>query len=252
MDINRNVARKIVFEPKTLGGLEMHDLYTIQCTERLQYFLGHVMCNDGNGNHMHICMESTQLEVGLCEPFLFLNYKVSGSHLLNKTWITAIWGHLSLSNGTITTNTWLPRPQRAHDTALMAIASSTNFTNKQKQHINVCRIYLQTISTSDTTTFDGNSITQRARNGKLEDITSALRWPNQQRPPKAWWDGTHGDIVQFAISTACHAFCLKYLKRSNTFCKLYVTYILQPAANDLAKITQHITSERILYSQLTT
>jgi hypothetical protein len=141
MGINRNVALKIVFGPKTLGGLEMHDLYTIQGTKRLQYFLGHVMCNARNGNLMRICMESTQLEVGLYEPFPFLNYKVAGSHLLNKTWITKIWEHLSLSNGTITTtNPWLPRPQREHDTALMAIASSANFMNKQKQHINACII----------------------------------------------------------------------------------------------------------------
>jgi hypothetical protein len=57
MGINRNVARNIVFGPKTLGGLETHDLYTIQGTKRLQYFIGHVMCNDGNGNLMRICME---------------------------------------------------------------------------------------------------------------------------------------------------------------------------------------------------
>jgi hypothetical protein len=56
MGINRNVARNIVFGPKALGGLEMHDLYTIQGTKRLQYFLGHVMCNDGNGNLKRICV----------------------------------------------------------------------------------------------------------------------------------------------------------------------------------------------------
>jgi hypothetical protein len=57
MGINRNVARKIVFGPKTLCGLEMHDLYTIQGNKRLRYFLGDVMCNNGNGNLMRICME---------------------------------------------------------------------------------------------------------------------------------------------------------------------------------------------------
>jgi hypothetical protein len=30
MGINRNVAWKIVFGPKNIGGLEMHNLYTIQ------------------------------------------------------------------------------------------------------------------------------------------------------------------------------------------------------------------------------
>jgi hypothetical protein len=59
MFINRNVAWKIVFGPKNLGVLEMHDLYTIQGTKRLQYFIGHIMCNDGTGNPMCIIMEST-------------------------------------------------------------------------------------------------------------------------------------------------------------------------------------------------
>jgi hypothetical protein len=189
MDINRNVARKIVFGPKTLVGLEMHYLYTIQGTKRLQYFLGHVICNDINSNLMRFCMESTQLEVGTYEPFLFLNYKMAGSHLFNKTWLTAIWEHLSLSNGTITTtNPWLPQPQIEHDTSLMAIALSSNFTKKQKQHINACRIQLQTISISDISTFDGNSITHHAHDVKREDTASSLRCPNQQRPPKSWWN----------------------------------------------------------------
>jgi hypothetical protein len=150
------------------------------------------MCNDGNGNLMHICMESTQLEVGLFEPFLFLNYEVAGLHLLNKTWLMDIWEHLSRSNGTIATKKpWLPRPQIVHDTSLMSIASSAKFTNKQKKHINACIIYLQAISASDITTFDGNSITQLAHDGKREDVASSIKWPNQQRPPKFWWK--HGE-----------------------------------------------------------
>jgi hypothetical protein len=96
MGIKRNIARKILFGHKKLGRLEMYDLYTIQGTKRLQYFLVHIMCNDGNGNLMRIRMESTKLEVCSYEPFLFLYYKVAGSHLINGTWMTAIWDHLSL------------------------------------------------------------------------------------------------------------------------------------------------------------
>jgi hypothetical protein len=85
MGINRNVAGKIVFCPKNLGGLEMHNLYTIQGTTSLQYFIGHLMCKDGNGNLMRICMESTQLEVGSYELFLIIAYKMAGAPLLNHT-----------------------------------------------------------------------------------------------------------------------------------------------------------------------
>jgi hypothetical protein len=54
-------------------------------------------------------MESTQLEVGSYEPFLFLNYKLAGASLINDMRMTAIWEHLSLCKGTITTtDQWLP------------------------------------------------------------------------------------------------------------------------------------------------
>jgi hypothetical protein len=46
--------------------------------------------------------------------------------------------------------------------------------------------YMQVISHSDMTTFDGFSITQLAYDGKRDNVMSSLRWSNQQRPPKAW------------------------------------------------------------------
>jgi hypothetical protein len=87
MCINRNVSRNIFFGPRSLGELEMHHIYILQGTKRLQYFMGNIVCNDGNGNIMRICMEHTQFEVGTYEPFLFFKYSSAGTALLNKTWI---------------------------------------------------------------------------------------------------------------------------------------------------------------------
>jgi hypothetical protein len=70
----------------------------------------------------------------------------------------------------------------------MSIAASEDPTDKQKKHINACRIYLQLIFPSDITSSDGRSITQLAYDKKRDNIASSLRWPNQQRPPKAWWN----------------------------------------------------------------
>jgi hypothetical protein len=119
------------------------------------------MCKDGNDNLMRICMESTQLEVGSYEPFLFLNYKSAGASLINDTWMMAIWEHLSLCKGTITmTDPWLPLPHIEHDTALMAITAASDFTDKQNKQIIACIIYLQVISPPGIATFDGLRITQ--------------------------------------------------------------------------------------------
>jgi hypothetical protein len=108
MGINRNVARAIVFGPKSLGGLEMQHFYTLQGMKRLQYFMGHIACNDGNGNLMKICMEHTQLEVGSDATFFFLKHSHAGKALLNQSWLTEILSHLEICKGTITTGIcWL-------------------------------------------------------------------------------------------------------------------------------------------------
>jgi hypothetical protein len=94
MGINRNVSRNIVFGPKSLGGLEIHHLYTLQGNKQLQYFMVHITCNSINGNLMRICMEHTQLKVGTYEPFLILKYSSTGtpsstthgSHQFGRTW----------------------------------------------------------------------------------------------------------------------------------------------------------------------
>jgi hypothetical protein len=141
MGINRNVSRAIVFGPKSLGGLEMHHMYTLQGTKRLQCFLGNIVCNNGNGNFMKICMEHIQLEVGTYEPFLFLKHVYSRKAIMNQSWLTAIWSHLELYKGTITTtNPWLPRPTRVHDVALTSIASEAGLGTAQQFQINKCRI----------------------------------------------------------------------------------------------------------------
>jgi hypothetical protein len=91
------------------------------------------MCKDGSVNLMRKSIESTQLEAGAYEPFLFLDYKISGAPMLSHTWMEAIWEHLSLCNGTIKIiDLWLPRPYRVNDVALVSIAEIPNLTDISK------------------------------------------------------------------------------------------------------------------------
>jgi hypothetical protein len=82
MAINRNVARAIVFGPKRLGGMALCHLHTLQGICRIQYFIGHTANNDGVGKLMSICIESTQLEVGTFEPFMFTLHSIYGPDTL--------------------------------------------------------------------------------------------------------------------------------------------------------------------------
>jgi hypothetical protein len=177
------------------------------------------MCQDGNGNLMQICMDSTQLEIGSYEPFLFLDYKSAGASLLNDTWMTALWEHLSLCKGTIMNpNPWLPRPKREYDMALMAIAMASDSTDKQNSQINACIIYLQFIPPSEISTFNGLRITQLTHDGNIENVASAIRWPDQQGPPKH--GGTHGKSSESCsrMETASSSDHLENGHYTNTAC----------------------------------
>jgi hypothetical protein len=155
--------------------------------------------HDGNGNLMQICMESTRLEVGAYEPFLFLDYKLAVAQLLNDTWLTAIWKHISLCKGTITmTDPWLPVPQSEHDLALVSIAATSEFTDKQKKDINACRICIQVRSPSAIATFEGLNITQLAHDGK--ERMSHHRSDGQTNSIHPRYGGTHGKSSYFIIA----------------------------------------------------
>jgi hypothetical protein len=61
MAIDHNAARVIVFGPKRLGGISISHIHTLQGIRRLQYFIGHIVNNDGVGKLVRICIEATQL-----------------------------------------------------------------------------------------------------------------------------------------------------------------------------------------------
>jgi hypothetical protein len=120
-------------------------------------------------------MEHTQLEVGSYEPFLFLKYSNAGKALLNQSWTTAIWSHLELCKGTITTtHPWLPKPQGVHDLALTSTASEAGLNTAQHRQINASRIFICVISLSDITSFDGKRITQATYDGMRDPIKSKI------------------------------------------------------------------------------
>jgi hypothetical protein len=52
--------------------IPLSSLHTLQGIRRLQYFIRNISNKDGVDNIIRICVESTQLEVGTFEPFLFL------------------------------------------------------------------------------------------------------------------------------------------------------------------------------------
>lgn len=63
-----------------------------------------------------------------------------------------------------------------------------NFSYRQMQQLNNCRVYLQVLTLSNITSADGRTILTHYINGSpVLDRSSRLKWPKQLRPPAAAW-----------------------------------------------------------------
>jgi hypothetical protein len=193
MGIVRSAPRKVVFRTKQYGGLGLSHLAVLKGNRRLQYLLGHLRCGDTTGELMKMLLEYTQLECGCRGNPLQQEYKNYEGLLLNKTWITEVWGHLSTCKATVEINgLWEPKENRKSDLAIMErLVASGRFSGKESQQINYCRIYLQVFFMSDISNVRGTEVEEWARNGKRKVVRKTeWEWPVQQRPVswKAWKD----------------------------------------------------------------
>jgi hypothetical protein len=151
MGIARSAPRKVVFGTKQYGGLGLTHLAALQGKSRLQYLLGHLRCGDTTGELMQMLLEYTQLECGCRGNPLQQDYTNYEGLILNKNWITEVWGHLSTCKATVEINgLWEPKENRKSDLAIIErLVASGRFSGKELQQINYCRIYLQVFFMSD-------------------------------------------------------------------------------------------------------
>jgi hypothetical protein len=168
MGIARSAPRKVVFGTKQHGGLGLTHLSALQGNIRLQYLLGHLRCGDTTGELMQMLLEYTQLECRCRGNPLQQDYTNYEGLLLNKNWITEVWGHLSTCKATVEINgLWKPKENRKSDLEIMErLVASGRFSGKELQQINYCRIYLQVFFMSDIANVKGTEVEEWARKGK--------------------------------------------------------------------------------------
>jgi hypothetical protein len=167
-------------------------LATLQGHSRLQYLLGHLRCGDNTYQLMRMLIEYTQLECGTMENILEQDYNRFSNCIINKNWITNVWQHLHSCKATVVVQQkWKPRV-RVNDTAIMdCLTASNQFTRRELQDINRCRIQMRVFFLSDITNIQGTLIETWTISGKRQTTRmSAWAWPVQQRPTvwKAWKD----------------------------------------------------------------
>jgi hypothetical protein len=188
MAIHCNVARVIGFGPKSLGGMALCHLHTLQGIRKIQYFIGNIANNYGVGKLIRICIEATQLEVGTFEPFMFTLHSIYGPATLTASWVLEIWCFLELFKATITLkNSLLPLPQRQNDQSLMSLATLHTSCKGELRQISRCWIYLRVISVLDITYFDGTIVLHTCYDGLRSVDNTTILWTNQQRPTKGGW-----------------------------------------------------------------
>jgi hypothetical protein len=188
LQLNRHIARSIVFGSIKYGGLGLKSLYLIQSLGQLTLFVGHIRAQDKTSRLIHISLSYLQLAVGSGVNVLSLSpstYK----NWIDSCWLVSFWNFLHKAQLLITTTKhWLPKLVREHDKVLMDYFIALGYPKHILGALNRCRIYLQVITLSDIVSADGSCIIPDIFHGlPLLDRYSTLKWPCQQRPPTTDW-----------------------------------------------------------------
>jgi hypothetical protein len=165
MGISRKAHRSVVFGTAQFGGLGLEHLAAYQGHNRLQYLMGHLLCNSTTDKLMRSMLDYTQLECGCSGNVLEEEYKRYSRVLLTENWITGIWKHLHSFKSTLKiTLEWKPLPNRKNDVAMMeSLTEAEEFTATELKEINRCRIYLHVFYISDSASHEGQGIAEWAR-----------------------------------------------------------------------------------------
>jgi hypothetical protein len=157
MGISRTAHRSVVFGMAQFGGLGLEHLAVYQGHNRLQYLMGHLRCNTTTGKPMRSVLDYTQLECRCSGNVLEQDYGRYSRVLMTENWITRIWEHLYLCKLTLKIIAeWKPLPNRKNDVVMMeALTDTEEFTAKELQEINQCRIYLRVFYISNIASHDG-------------------------------------------------------------------------------------------------
>jgi hypothetical protein len=189
IQLNRHIARSIVFGSIKYGGLGLKSLYSIQSIGQLTLFVGHTRAQDKTSSLLHISLSYLQLAVGSSVNVCLL-YPSTYKHWIDSCWLVSFWDFLYRVQLTITTTKhWLPKLTCKDDKVLMDHFIALGYPASTLGVLNHCRLYLQIIMLSDIVSADGTCIIQDIFYGlQLIDRHSTLKWLQQQRPPNKDWE----------------------------------------------------------------
>ena len=197
--LQRNLPKIVLFSTTSKAGLGITHIYHIQGIEKLKLFLMHLRRNDTTGNLLQIAMANTQLEIGLDNFFMTLNYYDYCEHI-TKNWVTHLWQYLCDCNATIEPTIPMKyEPPREGDIYFMSLIYASSFTIQEKEIINQIRVYLRVATLADIVAVGlTHSILQPIWD--LQQIRQSIwKWPKILKFPKTWkstWKRALSELIE--------------------------------------------------------
>ena len=140
MNLPSTLARELVHGPIRFGGLEITNIYTAACTNRIKMFIGHLRKKDTTGDILQISLGCCQQEVGIGPNLLQQNFTKYG-WILQHCWIRELWRSLHKVNGEIEIEDDWDQQYRLDDQYLMRIVHDLDLTPTQISQVNLCRLF---------------------------------------------------------------------------------------------------------------
>ena len=157
MGYNQKIPKVFRYGPKSLLGLGLPHLHTMQGTAQIKAILFHISKNTMLGKLLLIELEAINIELGIGAHLFDLDFEIWG-FLLTACWLKSAWQFCSENNIQLCGKYCLPQIQREHDVFIMeglVTGFRDNFSRSEIQTVNRCRLYLQVLTIADIISGDG-------------------------------------------------------------------------------------------------
>ncbi len=187
--IDRSFPRDILYGPTSLQGMGLlHPWYHQEITHLL-VCLQQTTIRGTTGQLIAASTEQLRLELGLPGWLTDHAYEVFGA-LTTASWITTVWQFASRFKIEIRDSEAKLEERRTNDQFLMLAFAKAGFRGPELNKLNICRNFLHSVTLSDISTVNGQSISLAAWQGKRdESCGNEYSWPRVQVTlPKDYWD----------------------------------------------------------------
>ena len=115
LSTHRNVSRIILYSPERHGGYGVFDVWHLQGSEKLKFFMMHYRRHDTTGQLFKISLQWLQMEAGVSAPFYKFSYE-SIESILTTCWLKHLYQYLDSCNATLhDLHPWTYEAPREHD-----------------------------------------------------------------------------------------------------------------------------------------